>query len=270
MLAFVACQDKGAHEDYVARVYARYLSRAQLADFIPLTASHDDSLKRAQVYVNSWIKEQVVLEKAAFNLAEDDARFQSKLDAYLNDLMIFEYENQLVQQTLNTSVTEDQMREFYNENAKNFILKDHVVRARILMVPDGVENVDRAIRKFKDYSEEDSLDIQKFVADNSLFFQDRPEEWIFVKDLLEQVPINSDYFERKVRQKNFFDKEQGGIRYLLYVTEYKVRDAESPFYIERERIKSIIINTRKRELLEEMRSRLFQDALDSNEIEIKS
>ncbi len=133
-----------------------------------------------------------------------------------------------------------------------------------------VEDVERAIRKFKDYSEEDSLDIQKFVADNSLFFQDRPDEWIFVKDLLEQVPINFDYFERKVKQKNFFDKEQGGMRYLLYVTEYKVRDAESPFDLERERIKSIIINTRKRELLEDMRDRLFQDALDSNEIEIKS
>jgi len=253
----------------VARVYNRYLTQDRLAEFIPPTASRDDSLKRAKVYINSWVKEQVVLEKAAFNLTEDDDRFQSKLDAYLNDLMIFEYEQQLVKQTLDTAVSEEQMRAFYEENSKNFILKDHVVRARILMVPEGVEGVERAIRKFRDYSENDSLDIQKFVADNSLFFQDRPSEWIFVKDLLEQVPINFDYFETHVKLKNFFDKEQGGMRYLLYVTEYVVQDSESPFELERNRIKSIIINTRKQSLLEEMRDRLFQKALDSDEIEIK-
>ncbi len=254
----------------MARVYDRYLTHERLAEFIPLTASRDDSLKRAKVYINAWVKEQVVLEKAAFNLSEDDDRFQSKLDAYLNDLMIFEYEQQLVRQTLDTAVTDEQMRGFYEENSKNFILKDHVVRARILMIPEGVEDVERAIRKFRDYSENDSLDIQNFVSDNSLFFQDRPTEWIFVEDLLDQVPINFDYFEKHVKLKNFFDKEQGGMRYLLYVTEYMVRDSESPFELERNRIKSIIINTRKQSLLEEMKDRLFQKALDSGEIEIKS
>jgi hypothetical protein len=266
----MGCQSERIEDDYVARVYNRYLTRAQLADFIPPTASRDDSLKRARVYINSWVKEQVVLEKAAFNLTEDDDRFQSKLDAYLNDLMIFEYEQQLVRQTLDTAVTEEQMRVFYAENSKNFILKDHVVRARILMIPEGIEDVERVIRKFRDYSENDSLEIQKFVADNSLFFQDQPTEWIFVKDLLDQVPINFDYFEKQVKLKNFFDKEQGGIRYLLYVTEYMIRDSESPFELERDRIRSIIINTRKQTLLEEMRDRLFQKALDSDEIEIKS
>ncbi len=269
ILTLISCRENGPQEDYVARVYDRYLTKQQLSEFIPPTASVDDSLKRAKVYVNSWVKDQVVLEKAEFNLAEEDARFQSKLDAYLNDLMIFEYEQQLVRQTLDTAVTEEQMRSFYEENSKNFILKDHVVKARILMVPEEVEDVERAIRKFRDYSEEDSLDIQKFVEDNELFFQDRPEEWIYVKDLLEQVPINFDYFERYVKQKKFFDKEQGGMRYLLYVSEYVVRDSESPFELERDRIRGIIINTRKRALLEEMRDRLFQDALDSDEIEIK-
>lgn len=254
----------------MARVYDRYLTAEELAEHIPATATHDDSLKRAKVYINSWVKEQVVLEKAEFNLAEDDARFQSKLQSYLNDLMIFEYEQQLVEQKLDTAVTEEQMRAFYQENTQNFILKDLVVRARVLMIPEGTEGADKAYRKFRNYSEEDSLDIQVYAEDYGLYLRDRIDEWIFVDDLLAQVPINFDYFERQLKLKKSFDKTQDGMRYLLYVREFKVSDSESPFELERERIRKIILNSRKQTLLKDMRDKLFQDALDGNQIEIKA
>lgn len=253
----------------MARVYDNFLTREMLAEQIPATASPDDSLKRAKVFINSWVKEQVVLEKVKFNLKEDDERFQSKLEAYLNDLMIFEYEQQLVDQNLDTAIEKEEMFAFYNQNKKNFLLKDYVVKMRYLIIPEDTEDSEKIFRKFKNYSEQDSLDIMHLVESNEFYFRDNPEEWVFVPKLLEVIPINFTYFEEKVKLKNSFDKTIGGKRYMLYVRDFKVRDSETPFELEEERIRSIILNSRKQEILQTMRENLFQDALESAQIEIR-
>ncbi len=265
----ISCTSNEEEDEYIARVYDKYLTQAMLAKQIPATASQDDSLKRAKVYVNSWIKEQVVLHRAKFNLKEDDDKFQSKIEAYLNDLMIFEYEQQLVDQNLDTSVALEDMLRFYEENKQNFILKDYVVKMRYLIAPEDTEDLEKISSKFRDYDEQDSLDIVHFVETNGLTYRDKSDEWVFVPNLLEIIPINFTYFEEKVKQKKYFDKTMNGRRFLLYVTEFKVRDSETPFELEKERIRSIIINTRKQELLLSMRNRLFQDALESAQIEIR-
>lgn len=255
--------------DYVARVHDNYLTRSMLAKHIPATATSDDSVKRAKVFINSWVKEQVVLERAEFNLNTEDEVFQSKVESYLNDLLIYEYERQLVRQELDTVIDEAELLAFYEQNKENFILKDYVVKARYLIAPDDLEGLDRIARKFKEYDEEDSLEVQNYVETHDLPFMDEMNEWIFVPGLLETVPINFTYFEDKVKQKKYFDKTDNGKRYLLYVRDFKVRDGESPFELERERIKSIVLNNRKRRLLSDMRDKLFQDALETGQIEIK-
>ncbi|NND93431.1 MAG: hypothetical protein HKN45_01120 [Flavobacteriales bacterium] len=264
-----SCVTESEDLDYVAKVYDQYLTREMLAEQIPATATPDDSIKRAKVFINTWVKEQVVLEKAEFNLNREDDRFKSKVDAYLNDLLIYEYERQLVQQAMDTLVTQEELLSFYEENKSNFILKDFIVKARYLIANEDQKDIEKIARKFRNYSEKDSLDVLSFVESNDdVYFSDNPDEWVFVPRLLETVPINFSYFEDKVKVKSYFDKQDNGRRYLLYVRDFKVRDSESPFELERERIKSIILNTRKRNLLDDMRTGLFQEALEAGQIEI--
>ncbi|NNC83003.1 MAG: hypothetical protein HKN79_05450 [Flavobacteriales bacterium] len=269
LTVLLSCEADREETDYIARVYDHYLSRERLVENIPPTASSDDSLKRAKVFVNAWIREKVLLQKAEFNLNKEDPRFQKKVERYLNDLIIYEYEQQLVNEKLDTHVTEAEMLEFYEENKQNFLLKDYVARARYMVAPEDLKGIDRIARRFMEYDESDSLAVAEYVEEHGLYFKDDPENWMVVPQLLEIIPINFTYLEEKVKIKSNFDKSDDGKRYLLYIREFKVKDSESPFELERERIRSIILNSRKSELLEDMRDNLFKEALESGQIEIK-
>jgi hypothetical protein len=252
---------------YLARVGDAYLYADELGTFIPATVSREDSSRRAKVYINSWVREQVVLEKARFNLRDDDKRFESKLQNYLNELMIFEYENQLVKQNLDTVVTDTDLRSFYETNSANFVLKDYVVRVRYALF-DSETPLNDFLKKFKRYNDKDSLEVRLFCAENAKKFISRSNEWVYLNDLVEEVPLPIEDSEEFLRSNSFIDFVQSGKRYLLKIEEYKLKDNVSPFELVEKRIRNTIINERKITLLEDMRNSLFSEAINKNKIEI--
>lgn len=264
---FIGCSEDAPDVDYVAEVSGRYLLRTELAAQIPASASREDSLKRAKVIINSWVKEQVVLNKAKFNIS-DDRRIDRLLEEYRNDLLIYEYENQLVKQELDTAVTKDEMLAYYKDNEQNFVLKDLVVRMRHLVLPASTEDLNGIKKKFKDYSEKDSLDILELAKEKALRFIDKPDEWMVLETVLKDIPYEMDEFKRFIRKNDLIDIERNERIYLFFIHEYNLADGVSPFQFEKERIRNTLINQRKLALLEKMRNELFQEALEKGDIKI--
>ena len=268
VLGISACKDNAPEQEYVAQVFDQYLLRSELASQIPTAASREDSVKRAKTIINNWVKEQVVLQKAKFNIS-NDARFEALVEDYKNDLMIYEYENQLVVQELDTAVSELQMKEYYEANKQNFILRDFVVRMRYMIIPSDLEQVDKISKQFKEYNEKDSLDLHERADEISLKFIDRPQEWIILESILKDIPIDLDDFERKLNRDRYVEIERNSKFHLFYIYEYNHKDGTSPFQFEKERIRNTLINQRKLALLEKMRNELFQEALEEGKIKIK-
>ena len=264
---FIGCSEDAPDVDFVAEVSGRYLLRTELAAQIPASASREDSLKRAKVIINSWVKEQVVLNKAKFNIS-DDRRIDRLLEEYRNDLLIYEYENQLVKQELDTAVTRDEMLAYYKDNEQNFVLKDLVVRMRHIVLPASTEDLIGIKKKFKDYSEKDSLDILEMAKEKALRFIDKPDEWMVLETVLKDIPYEMDEFKRFIRKNDLIDIERNERSYLFFIHEYNLADGVSPFQFEKERIRNTLINQRKLALLEKMRNELFQEALEKGDIKI--
>ncbi len=264
---FIGCSEDAPDVDYVAEVSGRYLLRTELAAQIPASASREDSLKRAKVIINSWVKEQVVLNKAKFNIS-DDRRIDRLLEEYRNDLFIYEYENQLVKQELDTAVTRDEMLAYYKDNEQNFVLKDLVVRMRHIVLPASTEDLIGIKKKFKDYSEKDSLDILEMAKEKALRFIDKPDEWMVLETILKDIPYEMEEFKRFIRKNDLIDIERNERSYLFFIHEYNLADGVSPFQFEKERIRNTLINQRKLALLEKMRNELFQEALEKGDIKI--
>jgi hypothetical protein len=268
VLGSVACQKPAPQAEYVAQVFDEYLLRSELASQIPSALSKDDSTKRAKTIINNWVKEQVVLQKAKFNI-DDDGRFEALIEDYRNDLLIYEYENQLVMQELDTAVTAQDLEDYYEANRQNFILRDFVVRMRFMVLPSDLEQIDKLTKKFKEYSEKDSLDLNEKADEIALKFIDKPQEWIILESVLKEIPYDLDDFERKLTHGNYVELEKNGKIYLFKIHEFNHKDGISPFQFEKERIRNTLLNQRKLTLLEHMRSELFQEALEKGKIKIK-
>src|SRR5689334_18706215 len=112
----------------VARVFDKYLYLENLNGIVPPNASRQDSILATKNYIDNWIHQQVVLRKAESNLDEEKKNVEKQLDEYRNSLIRYAYEKALIEQRLDTVVSDKEIEEFYNANPGNFELKSNILK----------------------------------------------------------------------------------------------------------------------------------------------
>ena len=117
-------------DNAVARVGTIFLNQSDVADIIPKDASKDDSLLIANNFIQNWIKEQLVLEKAELNLKDEQRDFEKQIQDYRKTLLIYSYENQLINEILDSNVSNDEIAAYYQDNHQVFVLKNDIVKVR--------------------------------------------------------------------------------------------------------------------------------------------
>ena len=116
-------------EEAVARVNDKYLLKSDIIDAIPEGTLKSDSLVVVSNFIDKWVRKQLMLAKAEEALSEEQKDVEKQLEEYRSSLLIYSYRQKLLQQKMDTVVTDDQIQEYYESNIDNFILSAEVVRA---------------------------------------------------------------------------------------------------------------------------------------------
>ena len=259
---------KPSDENVLARVYDDYLYESDLKGVIPDGTSVKDSIAIVRNFVNGWITEMLELNKAHRNLLEEDMQFEKQLEEYRKSLIIYQYESKLVSQTLDTVVSDDEIEKYYEQNIGNFQLKDNIVKVYYARFKANDPNMPK-IRKFF-YSEKpgarDSLEVYIEKYSNLYFLDD--ETWILFDDLLKFVPIETYNEEAYLQNHRKIELKVEPHVYLVGIKEFKIKESVSPLSFEKGKIRQIIMNKRKLEIINRMRQEIFQTAQQNNDFEI--
>ena len=255
-------------EHAVARVYTDYLYDSDLKSVIPKGTPAKDSILVARSYIDNWIHQRLVIHQAESNLTKDQMDFSQQLENYQNSLIIYAYENELVKQKLDTLVTDEDIENYYNANQQNFLLKDNIVQFQYVKLPLKSAYV-KQFRKMlasDDLSEKTRLSKQceQFAAD---YFLD-DQNWLPFNDLLKQIPIKTYNQEEFLKNHRDLEYQDSAYIYLVRFKDFKIKESISPLSFEKERIRNIILNKRKIDLIKKMREDIFERAQKKNDFEI--
>ena len=133
--ALMACQGPSEPEEPpVAKVYNDVLTREDLISKMPLTIPEGDSARVANQIVTNWIHDKAVLNFAKENLTENQKDFTRQLDEYRNSLITYAYERELINQKLDTVISDQKYKTYYTANIENFKLKTYIVKLRFRKV----------------------------------------------------------------------------------------------------------------------------------------
>ncbi len=259
---------KQSDENVLARVYDDYLYESDLKGIVPDGTNVKDSIAIVWNYVNGWIVEKLELSKARRNLLDEDMQFEKQLEEYRNSLIIYQYESKLVSQTLDTVVSDVEIEEYYNKNIGSFQLKDNIVKGFYARFKEDNPNIPK-IRKFfysKKLGAMDSLEVYIEMYSNLYFLDD--ETWILFNDLLKFVPIQTYNEEAYLKNHRKIELKVEPHVYLVSIADFKIKESVSPLSFEKEKIRQIIINKRKLEIINRMREEIFQTAQQDNDFEI--
>jgi hypothetical protein len=270
LVLLTACSTffKKKTERPLAKVHEEYLYESDLKGVIPHGTSAKDSVTITKSFIDNWVRQRLIIDQAKRNLTSEQLDFARQMEDYKNSLTVYEYENALVRQKLDTLVTDEEIENYYDANQQNFLLKDNIVQIQYVKLP--VKSP--AIKQFRNLLSSDKPEDRIRLADQcekaaSDFFLD-DQNWLLFNDVLKQIPIKTYNQEDYLKNHRMVEYQDSLSVYLVRIKDFKIKESISPLSFEKDRIKDIILNKRKIDLINKMHQDVYDRAQQHNEFEI--
>lgn len=222
----------------------------------------EDSISFVNRYVKSWIRNELLLEKAKMNLTKEELNVEEQVKSYRESLLINQYKQKYVKQHLDTLVQQEEVEEYVQKYAENFILSEPIYQfyfARILSKNKG------DIKKIKKIFAKDSLDLTKdYELESSTLLVSYDEDWYTAREIFALLPENIE--TKKIRlQRHLTVKEKGKDKtFLIKIRKMIPAGKVSPATYVTKKVKEIIVHKRKINIAKKLEYDVYEDAKKNN------
>jgi hypothetical protein len=259
-------QQKRPEDRLLARVHDRTLYISEMEGMFPEGIPPGDSTLIVQAYVNRWVREALLLYEAERNLPKD-LNIDKLVRDYRASLIRNSYEQVVVEQLLDSTITKGELTDFYEKNKEQYQLERPILRCFFLKLPIPVPKTDSLIR-FWSAPRGKNLQKLKTYCDRFAVAQRLSDStWYTVDEIAGELPKNT-LTADNVSSKREFRQTDGQYVYYFRLLELKNRKEIAPLgYIE-EQARKFILHSRKIKVLEQKREDLFELGLRKNDVKI--
>ena len=264
---FASCKQQEQEGTVVAEVYGEKLYQTEIDKLISGEVSTEDSVFMVREFINSWVSRQVVLHKAQEVLTETERDKSDQMQVYKNDLISYETLNKLALERIDTNFSEEEMLAYYQANEKEFELSENIIKFIFFKIPSDLDNEDEKWNEFKK-ADLDIAEFSKWVKDHGGSYYTDTSSWVYFDDILKEIPINTYNQEHFLSNNKYISINEGNARYFVKILDFRIKSATSPFDMERERVKKILIVKKQKETLRQIETELVSDAYKQNKVVI--
>lgn len=255
-------------EEPVARAFEKYLYPSDLGKVIPTGTNPQDSTLLAKRYIERWVSDQLMEHRAKESLTEEQMDFDSQIEEYHRSLLIYTYRQKLLEQKMDTEVTEREIQEYYEENTKNFLLSQDVIKGTFIKVPLSAPNLEQLRRWSWNNREEDLDQLEKYCISYAEKFSDFNDTWVYFSSIKVQLPMRISDPSRYLQSYRNIETSDSLYRYMVHISDYLIEGEVAPVEMVTEDITNIILNKRKIEFINELEHQVYSDGVTRNQFEI--
>lgn len=252
----------------VARVHNKYLYESDIRGVVPAGTARKDSVVLVQSYIDSWVRKQLVIRQAERNLTQKQQDFSKALEEYRSSLLVFAYESALVNQKLDTLVTEREIEQYYNLNRRSFELKYNIVKVVYVVLPVDSREIPRFRKLLSDKDTVLSASIESLARQHAYSYFIGDETWVRFDDLLAQLPIETYNQELFLRNNRYIEINDDPFIYLIRFKDFLITESIPPLEVEYDNIRNIILNRRRQDLIRSMHQQIYEQALRDKSFEV--
>ncbi len=253
----------------VARAGDTYLYLDQIPHLITEETSVIDSAGIIHEYINKWARKEFLYQKAVENLSPElRDEIDKQLQKTRSDLVIYQYQRQMMLQKMDTTVTEAELENYYSSNQENFSLGSSIIKALFIKLPIETPDIYRIRSLARSNEQTDLQQLESICYQFADKFDDFNEKWIPFDRLTVELPddiSNEEYF---LRRTTFYESRDSTYIYYITIRDYKLRSTLAPFEYVRDDIKRIIWNNRRLEYIQTLENGIYNDALKENDFTI--
>ncbi len=264
IIVLIGCKQETANQNTVARVGDQYLSKTELDEAMPLGLESKDSVLYRNNYIKIWATKELLLDKAKINVEDNNGEIEELIRDYRKELLIDRYKKALLQQELDTVITEADIADYYEVNKNVYKLNEELVQLKYIHFNKDMNDKKNLVKLFKSEAAED---LEELLARELEFysFSFNDSIWVAYKDVEKKLTFLKD--EKNIKKNQYIQKEDSLGVYLLAVKDLRRRNEIAPLNYVIPMIKQMILHKRKLELMNDIEQTIMVDAINNKQFE---
>ncbi len=232
---------------------------------LPTGISEEDSSLIIDKFVGNWVREAAMLHEAERNIPKE-LDINQLVENYRASLIKHNYENILVNKLLDSIVNKEELSTFYEINKEQFQLESPIIQCRFVKALLNSPQIEQ-VRKWWDDPESNQEALKNWCAINATIHHLRDSVWYKVVDIGAYMPQGVLTVDN-VKNKKKFTYEDNEFLYLFELTNIVAKNEIAPLSYVEGQAKKVILHKRKTQLLNEMKDKLYDEALRKNGVSI--
>ena len=263
-----------------------YLYRSTL-DSLSLGLDSVDSVRVTQQYIRQWAQDILLYDNA---ISHKNELIEAMVTEYRLSLYAQAYEERLVDLRMSKEVADTAVQAIYDQMPDRFKLDESIMKGVLVVIPKdapnvpklrqwlqkvGVERIEdviqsgksgRKTKAGKDKAANVLDDIEKYVYQNASGYELFTDKWMTTTEMLRQLPMERAELESKLKYSNRIEVANDEKTYILQITDKHMRGEAMPIEYARPQIEKIVLNARQVEFLKSERERMYQEAIDKQQL----
>lgn len=249
----------------IVSVEDQTLYKGTLDKVVPTGISAEDSTKIADNYIKSWAQDILLYRKAQENIDESD-EIKKLVSDYRKSLLINDYQNKLIQEKTSENPNDSEIKDFYDNNARLFTLKDELIKGLYLKIPKESGEIDNLKKLYKLKTDEAIQDIDSKALQNTIAYENFHDSWVYFHEILNNIPIQIEEDEAFLKKNKTIEVSDSSFVYLLNISDYMLAGELAPYEFVKEKAKATYIERKRESFEKELKENLYNDAVNGDQI----
>ena len=228
----------------------------------------EDSTFFIERYMNLWIRKQLMIYHAEINVSSDLLNYEAQIAEYRSSLLIYAYQQELINQNFDTSITSKEISDYYNQYREEFKLVKNIFMGRYIVVDKSAPKSKNLKKWYKSNKPDDIESLTDYCHQFAKEYYLSDSSWQYFSSINNKLPkfiTEEEYFLENTKGVWFEDQQY---RHYIYIKNYQIKGSISPLALEREKIRNVLLNKNKIQYLKQLEDELYQNALALKKIKI--
>ncbi|MDG1933574.1 MAG: hypothetical protein P8I52_01635 [Flavobacteriales bacterium] len=264
-IIMLSCSTKDS-DNLIASVNEKVLLRSELLSEMP--SQLEDSTYFVEKFINDWIRRQLLLSHAEINLSVDLDKYEKQVEDYRASLLIFAYQQELINQNLDSSISFSDINDYYDSYISEFDLSKNIFKGRFIIIDKLAPDINFVNSNYKSDNEVIIKELENYCLKYAKEYYIETDKWNYFTSINNKLPrLIDDEVTFLINTDGVFF-EDANYRYYVYIDEYRVKGDTSPLALELDKIKDVLLNKKKVNYLKELEEDLYEIALSKKKINI--
>jgi hypothetical protein len=264
-----SCQSQASEQQedrLLAKVYNKSLYLSELDGMFPEGTTGSDSALIIDAYTSRWVREAVLLNEAERNIPKD-LNIDKLVRDYRASLIRANYEKILIENRLDSTITQEQLIDFYEKNKEQYQLETPIIRCHFIKVPLPVPESEDLRRWWNNPSEDNFDELVAYCNKYAVAHHLEDSTWHKVDDIAMLLPTGT-LTPNNVSTKREFTQRDGEFQYFFKLFEVKNRKEIAPLSYIEDQARKVILHKRKIKLLEDIKDEMYELEMRRNNVHI--